>query len=75
MQTHTRQTRPEFRARAVPGRHAKDPRRRILVTALLVGCLVAGSAAAASEFAGATSHAKVHHPTSAVVIPKNPWIY
>jgi hypothetical protein len=74
MQTNTRETRPGLRPRAVPGRHAKGPRRRILITALMVAGLAASSAAA-SGYAASTSHAKAHHRTSAVVSVRNPWIY
>jgi hypothetical protein len=74
MQTHTRKTRSGLRAPAATGRHAKGPQRRILITALLVGTLAAGSAAA-SEYSSATSHVKAHHPTSAVTGVRNPWMY
>jgi hypothetical protein len=82
MQTQTSTTHPALRARAVPGRHAKGPSgtdsrartaHRILITAVLLGSVAAGSAAV-SEYAMAASHANAHHHAAAPIV-KNPWMY
>jgi hypothetical protein len=81
MQTHTWKARPLGRTRAVAGKHAKraphtNPpgkiARRILITALLLGSLAAGSAAI-SHNATATGSVSAHHQTAAK--PDSPWMY
>lgn len=83
MQAQTRSTRPTRSARAVPGKHAKSgwraysPRKtahRILVAALLVGSLAAGSAAVA-EHAAARSPMTTHHQMVAKSTINVNWMY
>jgi hypothetical protein len=82
MQTHTWTTHSALRVRALPGKHAKGASRpdspgktanKILITALLLGSLAAGSAAV-SEYAVAASHANAHHHAAAPIV-QNPWMY
>jgi hypothetical protein len=75
MQNHTpTTTHPALRARAVPGKHAKGlSPRRILITAILLGSVAAGSAAV-SEYALAASHTNAHHHAAGPIV-KNPWMY
>jgi len=81
MQAQTRPMHPALRARAVQGKHAKRARnaparkaRRILVSALLLSGLAAGSAAA-SENATTTGHVSTHHQTAVGSIKNSPWMY
>jgi hypothetical protein len=74
MQTQTQPPRPGLRARAVPGRHVKGTSRtrRILIAALMLSGLAAGSVAASGVTGG---HPDSHHKQSAVSGVRNPWMY
>lgn len=83
MQTRMSKARPGSRARAVPGKQTKGAARtdqpgktarRILVSALLLGSLAVGSAAA-SQYATATGHVSAHHQTAVGPINNSPWMY
>lgn len=84
MQTHTQNARPVLGPRAVSGKHAKSAPRaalpgktasRILIPALLLGSLAAGTAAA-PEFALAMGSMSAHYQTVVGLVVHTPsWMY
>jgi hypothetical protein len=74
MQTQMQPVRPGLRTRAVSGKHVRRSKkaRRILVAALMLSGVAAGSLATSGVTAG---HPSSHHKQSAVSTVRNPWMY
>jgi hypothetical protein len=83
MQTQSQMTHAVSAGRGISGRHARAPgrtglpgraARRIVVTALLLSGLVAGSVAASSGH-GTTGQRAAHNQTGVKYVPNTPWMY